>query len=185
MKKLFLIFPVVATLVACGTTDPYEKRANLERERQDRAAERAIDRAPKWMTKLPDSKDAVYANGTAVSRDFAMSDEKAKVIALSKICMAAGGEVDKNSKVYMNDTESASTENSETAIRSMCRRVDVTGAEVVETVHVSENGRFRTYVLVSFPIGEANRLQERKDRLRAGENARAQSERAFKELDRQ
>jgi hypothetical protein len=185
MKKLFLIFPVVVTLVACGTTDPYEKRANYERERQDKAAERAIDRAPKWMTKVPDSKDAVYANGTAVSRDFAMADEKAKVIALSKICMAAGGEVDKNSKVYMNDTESTSTENSETAIRSMCRRVDITGAEVVETVHVSENGRFRTYVLLSLPMGEANRLQERKDRLRAGENSRAQSERAFKELDRQ
>jgi hypothetical protein len=185
MKKLFLIFPVIATLVACGTADPYEKRANYERERQDRAAEQAISRAPKWMNKLPDSKDAVYANGTAISRDFAMADEKAKVIALSKICMAAGGEVDKNSKVYMNDTESASTENSETAIRSMCRKVDITGAEVVETVHASENGRFRTYVLLSLPVGEANRLLERKDRLRAGENARTQSERAFKELDKQ
>lgn len=183
MNKLFLIFPVVMILAACGTTDPYEKRASVERERQDRAVDRAIDRAPKWMTKLPDSKAAVYATGTAVSRDFAMSDEKAKVIALSKICMAAGGEVDKNSKVYMNDTESASTENSETAIRSMCRRVDVTGAEIVETVHISENGRFRTYVLVSLPLGEANQLQERKDRIRASENARTQSEKAFKELD--
>jgi hypothetical protein len=185
MKKLFLIFPVVATLVACGTTDPYEKRANLERERQDRAAERAIDRAPKWMTKLPDSKDAVYANGTAVSRDFAMSDEKAKVIALSKICMAAGGEVDKSSKVYMNDTESVSTENSETAIRSMCRRVDVTGTEVVETVHVSENGRFRTYILVALPIGDANKLQIRKDQLRANKNTAERSDKAFSDIDKQ
>jgi hypothetical protein len=93
MKKFFVLAPIVTMLAACGTTDPYEKRANLERERQDRAAEQAISRAPKWMTKLPDSKDAIYANGTALSRDFAMSDEKAKVIALSKICMAAGGEV--------------------------------------------------------------------------------------------
>lgn len=185
MKKLFLIFPVVATLVACGTTDPYEKRANLERERQDKAAEQAINRAPKWMTKLPESKDAVYANGTAISRDFAMADEKAKVIALSKICMSAGGEVDKSSKVYINDTESASTENSETAIRSMCRRVDVTGAEVVETVHVAESGRFRTYVLLSLPMGEANRLQTRKDQIRANKNAVDRADKAFKELDAQ
>lgn len=183
MKKFIIAVPFIAVLAACGTTDPYEKRANAERERQERAVERAIDKAPKWMTKLPESKDAVYANGTATSRDFAMSDEKAKVIALSKICMSAGGEVDKNSKVYLNDTDVASTENSETAIRSMCRRIDVTGAEVVETVHVSENGRFRTYVLMSLPLGEANQLQRRKDQIRASDNARAQSDRAFKELD--
>lgn len=183
MNKLFLALPLVSVLVACGTTDPYEKRANSERERQDKAVERAIDRAPKWMTKLPESKDAVYANGTAVSRDFAMADEKAKVIALSKICMSAGGEVDKSSKVYMNDTESFSAENSETAIRSMCRRVDVTGAEVVETVHTAENGRFRTYVLMSLPMGDANLLLDRKDKIRMRENSRVQSEKAFRDLE--
>jgi hypothetical protein len=185
MNKLFLALPLIGVLAACGTTDPYEKRAVAERERNDKAVERSVDRAPKWMTKLPESKDAVYANGTAVSRDFAMAGEKAKVVALSRICMAAGGEVDKNSKVYMSDTESVSTESSETAIRSMCRRVDVTGVEVVETVHLAENGRFRTYILLSLPLGEANKLQERKDRIRAGENARKQSEKSFKELDNQ
>lgn len=183
MKKLFWISPIIVILAGCGTTDRYEKRAELERERQEKAVDLAISKAPKWMSKLPESKDAVYANGTAVSRDFAMADEKAKVIALSKICMSAGGEVDKNSKVYMNDTNSVSTENSETAIRSMCRRVDVTGAEVVEAVHVSENGRFRTYVLMSLPMGIANQLQIRKDQIRANENSRAQSDKAFKELD--
>lgn len=185
MNKIFWTLPIAAVLTACGTTDPYEKRANIERERQDKAVERAIDKAPKWMTKLPESKDAVYANGTAVSRDFAMSDEKAKVIALSKICMAAGGEVDKNSKVYMNDTESASTENSETAIRSMCRKVDVTGSEIVETVHIAENGRFRTYVLMSLPMGEANQLLLRKDKLKAQTESRARADKAFVELDKQ
>ncbi len=183
MKKLFLMLPVVAVLAACGTTNTYDKRADAERERNERAVERSIDRAPKWMTELPKSNNAVYANGTAVSRDFAMSDMKAKNIAYSQICMAAGGEVDKTSKVYMNDTETSGTENSEVAIRSMCRRVDITGVEVVDTVRISENGRFRTYVLVALPTGDANALQKRKDQLRASENARAQSERAFKELD--
>jgi hypothetical protein len=184
MKKLFLIFPVVATLAACGITDPYEKRANYERERQDRAAERAIDRAPKWMTKLPDSKDAVYANGSAVSRDFAMADMKAKNIALSSICMAAGGEVDKSSKIYMNDTESASAENSEVAIRSMCRKVDVSGAEVVETVRVAENGRFRSYMLIALPTGDANAILKRRDQVRASKNAVIKSDTAFDELSK-
>lgn len=185
MKKYIFAVPFVTVLAACGTTNVYDKRADAERERQDRAAERAVDRAPKWMNKLPESKDAVYANGTAVSRDFAMADMKAKNIAFSSICMAAGGEVDKSSKIYMSDTESASAENSEVAIRSMCRRVDVSGAEVVETVRIAENGRFRSYVLVALPTGEANAILKRKDQQRATKNAAERSERAFDELNRQ
>ena len=184
MKKLFLILPVVSALVACGTTNVYDKRADAERERGERAVVRAIDKAPKWMSKLPESTNAVYANGSAVSRDFAMADMKAKNIAFSSVCMAAGGEVDKSSKIYMNDTESASSENSEVAIRSMCRKVDVSGAEVVETVRVAENGRFRSYVLVALPTGEANAIVKRKDQLRANKNAVERSDRAFDELDK-
>jgi hypothetical protein len=185
MKKLFLMLPVVSLLAACGTTNVYDKRADAERERHERAVERSIDKAPKWMSKLPESQSAVYANGSAVSRDFSMADSKARSIAYSSICMAAGGTVDKSSKIYMNDTESATAENSEMVIRSMCKSVDISGVEIVETVRVSENGRFRSYVLVALPTGEANAIVKRKDQLRANKNALERSDRAFNELDKQ
>jgi hypothetical protein len=92
---------------------------------QTRHVERTIDKAPEWMTKLPESKSAVYANGSGVSREFSMADEKAKLIAFSKVCMAAGGEVDKQSKMFLSDTEDTSTERSELAVRSTCRGVDI------------------------------------------------------------
>ena len=185
MNKLFLMLPVVSLLAACGTTNVYDKRADAERERHERAVERSIDKAPKWMSKLPESQSAVYANGSAVSRDFSMADSKARSIAYSSICMAAGGTVDKSSKIYMNDTESATAENSEMVIRSMCKSVDISGVEIVETVRVSENGRFRSYVLVALPTGEANAIVKRKDQLRANKNALERSDRAFNELDKQ
>jgi hypothetical protein len=184
MKKLFVLVPIAAILAACGSTNVYDKRADNERERRERAVERSIDKAPKWMSKLPESQNAVYANGSAVSRDFAMADMKAKNIALSSICMAAGGEVDKSSKIYMNDTESASAENSEVAIRSMCRKVDVSGAEVVETVRVAENGRFRSYMLIALPTGDANAIVKRRDQVRASKNAVIKSDTAFDELSK-
>lgn len=185
MKKFLVLAPIAAILAACGSTNVYDKRADNERERREQAVERSINKAPKWMSKLPESQNAVYANGSAVSRDFAMADMKAKNIAFSSICMAAGGEVDKSSKIYMNDTESTSVENSEVAIRSMCRRVDVSGAEVVETVRVAENGRFRSYVLVALPTGEANAIVKRKDQLRASKNSAIKSDSAFEELNKQ
>ena len=38
MKKILFLFlvPLIAMLAACGTTDPYQKRADNERERQER-----------------------------------------------------------------------------------------------------------------------------------------------------
>jgi len=183
MKRYIFAVPVIAALAACSTTDTYSKRADNVREAENKAVERSVDRAPKWMSKMPESKDAVYATGTAVSPQWAMSDEKARLMAFSHICMAAGGTVDKNSKTFLSDTESTSAEVSETTIRAKCANVDITGAEIVDKVHAAENGKIRTYVLVALPTGEANSLQVRKDKIRAAESARKRAEAAFKELE--
>lgn len=186
MKKALVLLPIVAMLAACGTTrDPYERRADEQRERQEKLVERSLDKAPKWMTELPKSSSAVYAAGTAVSADFSMADDKAKLIALGKICMSAGGEVDKQSKVFIMDTQSGSTETSEMAIRGMCRKVDVTGAERVEIKRMPEGGRYRTYVLMALPIGDANQLKKERLNEQLAKTSEARSREAFKELDNQ
>ena len=183
MNKLLLVVPFAVLLTACSTTEKFDKRSEQINERQEKFVERAIDKAPKWMTQLPESNAAVYANGSAVSRDFSMADEKAKLVALGKICTAAGGEVDKQSKMFLSDTEETSVERSETAIRSMCRGVDVSGTEIVEVKRVAEGPRFRTYILVSLPMGEANQLATRNDRRKAAAGTKARSDKAFDEID--
>ena len=193
MKRVLAILPLVA-LVACSSTKPatsaapvlptetYDNRAaqvQIDREAQ---VNRSISQAPEWMTKLPTSNNAVYANGSAVSPDMSMADYKAKLFAYGKICMAAGGRVSQQSKVFMQDTTSASTEISEVAIRSMCPNVDITGVETKEVKRVSEGGRFRTYVLVALPTGDANAMQKRKDELRLKNRAERRSEEVFLEI---
>lgn len=185
MKKILALIPVVAALTACGTTDVYQKRAEEARERQEKYVERSIDKAPKWMTELPKSTGAVYANGTAVSGDFSMADEKAKILALGKICVTAGGEVDMQSRVFRNDVNDSSNENSELAVRSMCRRVDVTGAEIVEIKRVAEGPRYRTYILMALPLGEANQLKRERVNQEISRQTAVRSVEAFKELDSQ
>lgn len=196
MKKVLAILPLVA-LVACGSTktapvsqapvlpaEQYENRAaqvQIDREAQ---VNKSITQAPDWMTKLPTSNNAVYANGSATSSDMSMADYKAKLFAFGKICMAAGGKVDQQSKVFMQDTAEASHETSELAIRSMCPSVDITGVEIKEVKRISEGGRFRTYVLVALPTGDANQLQKRKDQLKLKDRAEQRSTDAFKELDK-
>ena len=188
MKKLILLAPIVVILAACSSSpkDPYERRVYHDEQRREKAAEQAIDRAPKWMTDLPVSKSAVYQNGTAVSPDYSMAVSKAKTVAFGKICMSAGGRVNQQSKIYRTDSENASTEFSELAIKTYCPGVDISGVEVAaEGIKViPENGRFRAYVLIALPIGEANGIQKVTDARNQRRLAETRSRESFKEMER-
>ena len=193
MKKVFAILPLIA-LVACSSTktsnapvlpsETYDNRAAVSQIDREAQVNKSIAQAPKWMTDLPVSNNAVYANGSAVSTDMSMADYKAKLFAYGKICMAAGGKVSQQAKVFMQDTTEASAEISELAIKSMCPSVDITGTEIKEVKRISEGGRFRTYVLLALPTGESNALQTRKDRMKLRDRAEQRSGEAFSELDK-
>jgi hypothetical protein len=196
MKKVFVILPLVA-LVACSATKPapisqapvlpteqYDNRAAVAQINREAQVNQSISQAPVWMTKLPESNSAVYANGSAVSSDMSMADYKAKLFAYGKICMAAGGKVSQQSKIFMQDTADASVEISELAIKGMCPGVDITGVEIKEIKRIAEGSRFRTYALVALPTGEANTLQTRKDKLKLRDRAEQRSAEAFSELDK-
>ena len=195
MKKVLVILPLVA-LVACGSTktpvstapvlptEQYDNRAAVVQIDREAQVSRSISQAPDWMAKLPASNNAVYANGSAVSTDMSMADYKAKLFAYGKICMAAGGQVSQQARTFMLDTNTGSVENSELAIKSMCPGVDITGVETKEVKRIAEGSRYRTYVLVALPTGDANALQKRKDAIQAQDRANKRSGEAFKELDR-
>ena len=199
MKKVLAILPLIA-LVACGSTktapvsqapvipalptEQYDNRAAVSQIDREAQVNRSIAQAPEWMAKLPVSNSAVYANGSAVSTDMSMADYKAKLFAYGKICMAAGGRVDQQSKIFMQDTAVAGTEVSELAIKSMCPSVDITGVEIKEVKRIAEGSRFRTYVLVALPTGDANALQRRKDQLKLNNRAEQRSTEVFKEMDK-
>lgn len=185
MKKLMVVPLVAAVLSACSSApkETFDNRAYSIQQQQNQAAERAVEQAPKWMTDLPKSNSAVYENGTAVSTDMAMSVNKARTLAFGKICMAAGGRTDQQSKTFKSDNDNVNTETSDLAIRTLCPSVDITGVQVVETKMIAENGRFRTYVLVALPIGVANPLKQQRDQAELNRSARQRSDQAFREMD--
>jgi aspartate 1-decarboxylase len=85
--------------------------------------------------------------------------------------------------MFRTDTGEASVEKSELAIRGMCRSVDISGAEIAEVKTIAEGNRFRTYVLVALPTGEANAIQRRKDQIRAQGQALQRSDQVFREMN--
>jgi hypothetical protein len=186
MKPLVLVPLLVAVLSGCASkpSDRYDRRVYEERQRQTEEVKSAISNAPRWMTELPRSDSAVYENGTAVSRDMAMAVNKAKTIAYGKVCVSAGGRVDQQSRMFMTDREDTSVEISELAIRSFCPAVDISGAETVETRMVAEGNRFRAYVLIALPTGEANTIQRANRQRELRRSAEQQQESTARDLDR-
>lgn len=183
MKRFILAGVALAVLAGCSTTDKYEKRAEVERERREKAADRVIDSAPDWFTKPPVSKDAVYAVGDSYGGTLSGALGNARANAFEGICQAAGGTVRSQTKVFRQDTENASTGLTTTAIRNMCPDVDVTGAEISNHKIIRVGDRFHAYVLVALPTGDANVLARTKQRERLQRQSLGASERAFRELD--
>ena len=177
MKKVLIATVVTGMLTACGTSGTnYSAIYSGQNSVQTAQMSSAIEQAPVWMSKLPKAPGYIFENGTATSSDFGFADIKAKTIAYSKICTAAGGKIRQQTKIFKSDSGDVGVDQSELAIRSMCADVDITGVETVEMKHVSEGNRIRTYVLVTLPLGDKNVLKSTKD-------AQARAPEAFKELD--
>ena len=173
MKKLVIVTAVATVLTACGTSgNNYSNQFSNVNNLQSAQMNAAIAQAPEWMSKLPKAPGYVFENGTATSSDFGFADIKAKTIAYSKICTAAGGKVRSQVKMYKADNGDVGTEQSEMAIRSMCADIDISGVETVEMKHVSDGNRIRTYVLVALPTNG-----------RMNKDIKQSAKEAFKELD--
>jgi hypothetical protein len=99
--------------------------------------------------------------------------------------MAAGGTASQRTKIYKADTAQASSEVSEMILRTSCKEVDLTGVEVKEKKIIPEGTRYRAYVLIALPTGDANVLKRAKEQNRINEIAAQRAPEAFKELDQQ
>lgn len=177
---------IVFLSVGCSTTsNSYDQKVRLEQERSEKLATKTVNEMPNWMITLPQSGNAIYENGTAVSTDLAMADLKAKTIAYSKLCMSAGGKVSSQVKIYRLDGDASSSEHSEMASRSSCPGVDISGVETVSVKHIPEGGRYRSYVLVSLPTGSANTVKSARAARDLQEEAKVRAPNAFNELNSQ
>lgn len=171
------------TLGACSTTDVYQDRADKQREIEREAVESTLVNMPDWMTNVPESESAIFQTGSAASGNLSMSRAKARNMAYGQICVAAGGTVSQQNQTFISDSGNSTMENSELAIRSMCTSTDITGTEIADEVVVQENSRYRTYVLVALPVGDANVLLEKKRDHETQQKALERSTDVFEEID--
>lgn len=187
MKKALFLIPVVATVVACSSTGSKQANQTDARSRQIALQTETVSKSPDWFVSPPKSTDGViYSTGTWASTNIAFADSRAVDIALAKLCVKLGGEVNQQSKIYQREVDGHAQEFSETTIRNICRKVDVSGFTVAANDRYADsNGKVRTYVLLRWSSGYEAALQPAKTKeVVAREETVENARKAFEELDR-
>jgi len=196
MKRILLI-SVIGSLAACSSVKPQTSYTPAPMPvavqsapvpvqtftPQEQAVRNAVSQIPDWFVEVPRVENTIHAGGDGVSGSISGAIAQARANAFEGICQAAGGKVRSQTKVFRTDTEKSSTSVSTTAIRNLCPDVDVTGAVVEKRKIIQDGSRFRAYLLVALPVGEANVLARTKQADKMQELAIGNKEREFKELD--
>lgn len=188
MKKILSIVAICAVMTACSTTPPPAPVAvapvRMSVSPQEASAQRVIEAVPEWFLNVPKKDNVIYAVGDGFSGSLSGALGNARANAFEGICQSAGGTVRSQTKVFRQDTEQSSVSVSTTAIRNLCADIDVSGANVEKREVIRDGNRFHAYVLVAFPLGEANVIARTKQADKLAEKALSAREREFKELDR-
>jgi hypothetical protein len=171
-QVLYTPMPVVAQTAPAPVVPPAEA-----------AVVRTISQIPDWFVDIPKVENTIHAVGDGVSGSVSGAIAQARANAFEGICQAAGGKVSSQTKIFRQDTEKSSTSYSTTAIRNLCPSVDVTGATVEKRKIIQDGSRYRAFVLVALPVGEANKLARQKHSDKMDELSLTNKEREFKELD--
>ena len=185
MKKLLIALPMIALLAACGTTDPYGKRAEDVQRRNDKAMDKAADAMPDWYSKVPTSSSAIYAAGMGEASTIAMAVAGAESDARAKICYSADGTVTSQTKDFA--TGRSSTSSIERVTRTNCNNVKIAGSETAQVkgknpIVVRTGSKFTAYVLVALPTGDANVQRNYIDNRQREEREAIRKEQAYNEL---
>ena len=178
-------------LSACGpkygTAEYAQEQAEHTYKEQSKAATETLDNAPSWYLKPPVANDAIYGVATAFSRDLQFSIEKAAVDAKGEIASQLSDKVSMKFKSFARETGTANdpvlVREVEKVASELVNGADIAGY-VIEKKEVQQqlNG-YRTFVLIRYPLGEANRIIVEKAKHDALLHSKVRESKAFQDLE--
>ena len=184
-KSLALTLIATAILAGCSTTKPAETKIPSPtppvKEAQTLSAPGKIEApltidVPPWYIKAPASTDEyMFVTGTGISSDLSMSRAKALLDAQHQLASKLNGVIDAATRQQRKDT--AGTVNSDytsVTIRKNIIETAITGHHLEDSKIQAENRGYRTFVLVRYPVGDANKLlrqQEQRDSKKQDEDS--------------
>lgn len=195
MKRLFLIMAVLS-LAACNSAPkrveapPIPSPTPAVVKDQTVPVQGKVDAPPTidipaWYIKAPaSSEDYVYVTGTAVSSDLSMSRTKALLDAQVQLADKINGMLNALTKqTRKDDSGQVGTDKTSQTVKKLIIDTALTGYHLEDSKVMSENRGYRTFVLVRYPLGDANRLL--KDKLQRERQDKDDEKGAIDELEKE
>jgi hypothetical protein len=184
-KSLALTLIATAILAGCSTTKPAETKIPSPtppvKESQVLPAPGKIEApltidVPPWYVKAPASTDEyMFITGTGLSSELSMSRAKALLDAQHQLASKLNGVIDAATRQQRKDTSgTVNSDYTSIIIRKNIIETAITGHHLEDSKIQAENRGYRTFVLVRYPVGDANKLlrqQEQRDFKKQDEDA--------------
>ena len=187
-KLLAGVSILALTLGACANKQPKSLVQTPEIKYKTAKVKVAVAQIPKWYSKMPEEKDAIFTVGSATAPDLQLAVDIAtlngkvvladringKLKAMTKSWIAKFGQSDVDARV-MTEIEKVA--------KNVIANVDVAGYNPVETEVFAAGTQYRAFVLLKYSDKEASKIimnRLRKDRMIY---SRLRSTEAWKELE--
>lgn len=150
----FVTVAAVVLLSACSST----KQVAMQPVQQMQEIN-----APEWFNSPPVStKDVLYVTGTSNSINYGSSRNKALLDAQVQLGDKLNGEMNALIQQYQNDAGDSYSTSTTTNIKKLIAGTDLTGFSIDKLTTIKVGSEFQTFVLLRYPLGEANELMKRK-----------------------
>jgi hypothetical protein len=154
--KTFATVAAVALLSACSSTKPTPVVYQPVQQMQE-------VNAPDWFNNPPAStKEVLYVTGTSNSVNYGSSRNKALLDAQVQLGDKLNGEMNALIQQYQNDAGDSYASSTTTNVKKLIAETDLTGFSVDKLATIKVGSEFQTFVLLRYPLGEANELMKRK-----------------------
>jgi len=179
-------------VAGCATPKPGSPEAVYKQEKKKEdarveATQATVVQIPSWMLKPPQDKLSIYAGGTAVSADLQLAMDKSILNAKLTLADSIKGLISSKMKSFMDESgtenDSVLTDEVSKTIINLITESNVAGFKQVDAKVLAQGKKYRAYVLLQYPIGQANKVlvdQVKKDKVLQG---KLRKNKAYKDLE--
>lgn len=178
--RLSIVIVVLSFSFGCGGP----KSANLTPS----ANSETLKKMPDWYLSPPSGEESLYAAATMVSNDVQMAVQKARVQAQAMLSEQLGQKLGSMTKQFREEAGAADNsymiESTTQVVKSVTKQTLV-GAELAKKDIQEDKGAWRAYVLMSLPLGDANRALLEQIRANNRLHTDLKASKAFQELEKE
>jgi hypothetical protein len=196
MKKLNIVLStsVAFFLISCaspkpGTPEFVQKKEDDQQKTAVETVKQTISKAPVWYTTPPVDINVIYQGATETSPDLQRSMDKAVMTAKSQLASKLGDRASQKIRDFATETGTVNDEQImrtiETTRQSVALDINVAGYVLEKSEVFQEGNRYRTYVLLKYPLGENNKVIVAQVKKNAVLDGKLRASKAFEELERE